>query len=213
MVRASVSELSRTSGNALGLPTSACDTDLARRCDCISACPLAATWAALLLAEFSAATVITSRPTTPASTTPPRMRCCSATVRRPINGRLPAPRRPASRASGSSEGPPRSVGTASEMIDDSALPLRCTNPASKASHSARAEHRRTVRAGLEPQVAFVERRVLPRRDRISPRAVALAPSLDPVQQTHRCLVVSRHAPRGAQPTILRNASWCASSDR
>jgi hypothetical protein len=32
-----------TSPNASGLPTNACDTDLARRCDCISDWPIAPT--------------------------------------------------------------------------------------------------------------------------------------------------------------------------
>ena len=36
-VRASTSVDSRTSGKACGLPISACDTDFASRCDCISA--------------------------------------------------------------------------------------------------------------------------------------------------------------------------------
>ena len=40
---ARTSTLSFTSGNADVLPINACDTDLASRCDCISACPVAAT--------------------------------------------------------------------------------------------------------------------------------------------------------------------------
>ena len=212
-VLVSVSELSRTSGNAFGLPTSACDTALARRCDCISACPLAATWAALLPAEFSAVTVITSRPTTPASTTPPRMRCCTATGRRPIHGRSLAPEAAASLASGSSRGRPQ-VGR-HRLGDDRRLaaPASMREPAVEGAPSARKDHRRAVRAWPDPKIAFVERRILPRHDRVVRRAAAPAPSPDSVKQTHRCLVRLATCARRAQPTILRNASWWASSDR
>ena len=124
-VRCSTSELSRTSGKALGLPTRACETDFARRCDCISAWPLAATCAALLLAEFSDTKVIASSPATPASTRPPRMRCCCATGWRPISGRPASSAAACDGAPPCSGAPPMSVGTTSEMIDDSGPSFCC----------------------------------------------------------------------------------------
>ncbi len=169
---------------------------------------------AVAAAEFSAMTVITSRPTTAGQHRPPRMRCCVATGRPPISGRLPATEAPASARVGRvRKVPPRSVGIASVMIDGSPPPPRCTSPASNASAPGRMDHCRALRAWLEPQSAFVERRILPRRNRIAHGAIALAPSLDPVQQTHRCLVLLAVRARSAQPTILRNASWRASSAR
>ena len=74
-LRASTSALSRISGKAWALPISACETDLARRCDCISAWPLAATCAAPRPAEAIEKIVSAIRPSSPSPTSTTRMRC------------------------------------------------------------------------------------------------------------------------------------------
>ena len=53
-VLASTPALSATSGNAGALPLKACDTDLASRCDCISAWPVAVSCCETLLVRISA---------------------------------------------------------------------------------------------------------------------------------------------------------------
>ena len=113
--------LSRTSGNAWALPTSACDTDLASRCDCICAWPLAPTWAELRPALFNASAVVRIRPINPRVPMPIRIRRCSAGGRIPISGRpLPSLSEPGARScwrvSGNSV---ISDGAASVMIDES----------------------------------------------------------------------------------------------
>ena len=130
---ASTSELSFTSGNEAVLPTIACDTDLASRCDCIIAWPVAPTWVEPPRAaknEYSARPI---RPIRPRASSASRIRCCSATGRAPISGRLAtsgaaplsAPCRRVSVKSAISEG------TASEMID----PLAGARPAVPGSAS------------------------------------------------------------------------------
>ena len=64
-LRANTPELSATSWKACGLPTSACDTDLARRCDCISAWPVAASCCAVRSACCSTQPAISASTTTP----------------------------------------------------------------------------------------------------------------------------------------------------
>ncbi len=123
-LRASASALSFSSGNAVWLPSSACETDFASRCDCVCACPAAPTSAALRELDTTAAMPAITMPTRPMPNRLSSSRCWRATGQAPISG-SPLPAGPAA-----SEGirvslksAASSDGAASEMIDESA-PLR-----------------------------------------------------------------------------------------
>ena len=81
-------------GRPAALPISACDTDLASRCDCISAWPVAATCAAPRSADAERhdRSGRSGRPGR-GRAAPSRMRCCSAAGRLPISGSAGAERR------------------------------------------------------------------------------------------------------------------------
>ena len=151
---ASTTELSWTSGNAAGLPVSACDTDLASRCDCISAWPLAATCAEPRPAETNERIVSAIRPTRPSASITSRMRCCSAAGRSPISGNaVPSGAAPESascrRVSVKSASPD---GTASEMIEeDCALPSPACAIASNAAPASVSPSGRSVAACAMPR--------------------------------------------------------------
>ncbi len=98
-VRARTSALSCTSGKACGLPTRAWETDLARRCDCISDWPVAATcWATLSVWRTVNTAMEPSTMSEKASSTA-SVRWCWATVRRPSKGMSSNSSSPASAAS------------------------------------------------------------------------------------------------------------------
>ena len=84
------SALSLSSAKASGLPTSACDTDFARRCDCIIASPEAPTWVALVLPERTASSVDSSRPIVPSASRVQSTFCWVPAGRWPIRG-MPVP--------------------------------------------------------------------------------------------------------------------------
>ena len=121
-LRVSTSALSFTSGKAAGVPIIACDTDLASRCDSISAWPTEPTCSLLREAEPSARTVDIARPSKPAPTMPKSTRCCACGRRWPIRGSA-APAAGASTTAScmrvSLKSPAISEGVTSEMIDES----------------------------------------------------------------------------------------------
>ena len=99
---ASTSALSRTSGNACGLPTSACETDLASRCDCISDWPVTPTcWATLIGLTQARRTSPPPAPPGRSPATSPGSAGAATVVRLPRTGRL-------SRSPDSSVGNPES---------------------------------------------------------------------------------------------------------
>jgi hypothetical protein len=87
-VCASTVALSCTSGKACGLPIRACDTDLARRCDCISEEPVPATCWATLSAWFTAKMATEPSTTSAKDSRVNRTRWWVAVVRRPSSGTL-----------------------------------------------------------------------------------------------------------------------------
>jgi len=76
--RSRSSALSLTSSKAAGVPTSACDTDLARRCDCISDWPVAATGCATRSACRMAEPAVSSSSSTSTASTIDSRRCWRA---------------------------------------------------------------------------------------------------------------------------------------
>jgi len=125
VLAASTVDASWISANELAVPPMACDTALASRCDCICAWPVAPTCVALRLAEVRASTVATTSPTRPSTTNAPRMRCCAATGRPPMNGNNMAAgaarAAPAAEAAGITRDSVKSLnspeGGSSEMMD------------------------------------------------------------------------------------------------
>ena len=85
-LRASTPELSTTSGKAWGLPTKACDTDFASRCDCISDWPVAVSCCAERLACCSTQPAIKASTTKPTPSSISRRRWWTAVVARPSRG-------------------------------------------------------------------------------------------------------------------------------
>ena len=87
-VRASTSADSFTSGKACGLPISACDTDLARRCDCISEEPVPATCLATRSAWFTAKIATEPSTTSDSASSVNSTRWWVCVVWRPSSGTL-----------------------------------------------------------------------------------------------------------------------------
>jgi hypothetical protein len=85
-VAASAAALSFTSAKAAGLPSRACDTDLARRCDCISAWPVAPTCCAVRSALDTIQNTTTASASSAAASTMDSTRWCCAAVRVPRPG-------------------------------------------------------------------------------------------------------------------------------
>ena len=201
------SVLSRTSGKAAGLPIRACDTDLARRCDCISAWPVAPTWAEPRLAAFSEVIVTATTPMKPSSTRPPRMRCCSPSGRSPISGRpLPAAAASASPARRTSENSAISDGAASVMMDESICAVCCIEPRSSA----------TVPPEPGSAMSFASWRPGASSYRSCSR-VSMSPALSlrpsPLNLFRKLMCSSCGLVVPDQPTILRKASSPASAAR
>ena len=86
-LRARMLTLSCTSGKAAALPTKACDTDLASRCDCVVAWPAAATCPALRLLATRASTAVRSSTARPPANRPHIAFCWRASGQVPTTGR------------------------------------------------------------------------------------------------------------------------------